>query len=128
MMKKQLSFSVILVFLICSATATATEEASKRAWLKWFGETEHLPPTHPKWDPKIVKCFQDFQVEKKCVGELIASIWNHNVSLIGPECCDSVNQLSEDCAATGFAGLTHSFYAVVLKDYCSHVSPPPSAS
>ncbi|KAJ9163030.1 hypothetical protein P3X46_022752 [Hevea brasiliensis] len=138
MMKKQLS--VFLLFLVCSATALASvaaseEKPSNRPWLQWFGEApqhhhhHHHPPSQPpKWDPKVVKCLQDFHVEKKCARQILASLWHRKVS-VGPECCNIVNQLSEDCAETVFAGLTHSFFTFVLKQYCAHhrSAPPPKA-
>ncbi|KAJ9184364.1 hypothetical protein P3X46_004096 [Hevea brasiliensis] len=115
MMKKQ--FAILLLHLFCSAAFFP--QGLARPWLQGFEDEEPQGFALPPIPSKVAKCLGDFHVEKKCVGEIIASIWNHKVS-VDPECCSSVDETSEDCAGTIFAGLSHSFFTIVLKNYCAH--------
>uniref|UniRef100_A0A2C9V113 Prolamin-like domain-containing protein n=1 Tax=Manihot esculenta TaxID=3983 RepID=A0A2C9V113_MANES len=108
---------ILLIVFLCSAVFP---QSLSRPWLEGVedDELQHfaLPPIFH--DLKIAKCVEDFQGEKKCVGEIFSSIWNHKIT-IDPGCCNLVDKVNEDCARTVFVGFTHSFFTIVLKNYCS---------
>uniref|UniRef100_A0A2C9V911 Prolamin-like domain-containing protein n=1 Tax=Manihot esculenta TaxID=3983 RepID=A0A2C9V911_MANES len=112
-------FAILLLVLLCSVDCFP--QGLARPWLEAFDEEGiqnfALPPvTH---EPNVSKCLKIFHEEKICVGEILLSIRNHKV-IVDPRCCSLVDKISEDCSGTCFAGLTESFFSIVLKNYCAY--------
>ncbi|KAG8646786.1 hypothetical protein MANES_09G027975v8 [Manihot esculenta] len=97
---------ILLLVLLCSVDFLP--QGLARPWLEAFDEEGiqnfALPPiTH---EPNVSKCLKIFHEEK--------------IFIVDPRCCSLVDKISEDCSETCFAGLTESFFSIVLKNYCAY--------
>ncbi|XP_002527458.2 uncharacterized protein LOC8267015 [Ricinus communis] len=143
MMKKV--FAVVLLFIVFTASSAADDDAPtppgapkfpgfpfRHRQFPW-GPGHAFPPLPaghaklPSPDPKFQKCFQDFHVDQGCVQQIMTSFTSHKVNL-DAKCCQSVQQIVDDCISAIFGHFGNPFFGPLLKKVCSSGSPsPPSA-
>ncbi|KAK2635951.1 hypothetical protein Ddye_030743 [Dipteronia dyeriana] len=104
-------FSIALI-LACVFMVIAPGLAAEPATLKF-------PPLFGK-DPEVVKCLSTLHNVKGCFQEIITSFLSHQVKLIGPACCEALNEVDDKCWPKLFP--FDPFFPTLLKNYCAKVA------
>ncbi|KAH7574342.1 hypothetical protein JRO89_XS03G0284500 [Xanthoceras sorbifolium] len=87
MSQARVQFSIALI-LACVFMVIAPSLAAEPA--------PGFPPLFEQ-DPDAMKCLSTLQSVQGCVQEVITSFLSHQVQLIGPACCKSLNEVDDKC-------------------------------
>ncbi|KAI9191849.1 hypothetical protein LWI28_014460 [Acer negundo] len=112
MSKASFRFSIALI-LACVFMVTAMSLAAEV-----LPAAAGLPPLFSQ-DPDILNCLSTLQAVQGCVQEIIASFFSHQVQLIGPACCKTLNEVDDKCWPKVFP--FDPFFPPLLKNYCTNV-------
>eukprot|EP00257_Ricinus_communis_P009100 XP_002527457.2 uncharacterized protein LOC8267014 [Ricinus communis] len=111
-----------------SAAADDTPTPPGRPKFPSFPFPRALPPLPaglgklPSPNPNFQKCFQDFNIDQECGQQIMNSFTSLKFN-VDAKCCQSIQQVIDDCVSAIFGNFDNPFFGPLLKLFCSSGSP-----
>ncbi|EEF34949.1 conserved hypothetical protein [Ricinus communis] len=123
-------FAVVLFFIVFTASAAADDTPTPPGRPKFpsFPFPRALPPLPaglgklPSPNPNFQKCFQDFNIDQECGQQIMNSFTSLKFN-VDAKCCQSIQQVIDDCVSAIFGNFDNPFFGPLLKLFCSSGSP-----